>query len=29
VYRIKITVPNPARELKPGMPVDADIITGP
>ncbi|HEY6006980.1 MAG TPA: HlyD family efflux transporter periplasmic adaptor subunit [Geobacteraceae bacterium] len=27
VYRIKITVPNPAMELKPGMPVDAEIVT--
>ena len=27
VYRIKITVPNPDRELKPGMPADAEIIT--
>jgi len=25
VYRIKITVPNPAGELKPGMPADAEI----
>ncbi len=25
VYRIKIDVPNPAMELKPGMPVDAEI----
>jgi HlyD family secretion protein len=25
VYRIKIDIPNPAMELKPGMPVDADI----
>jgi len=28
VYRIKITIPNPAMELKPGMPVDAEIATG-
>ncbi|WP_298439270.1 efflux RND transporter periplasmic adaptor subunit, partial [Geobacter sp.] len=27
VYRIKITVPNPKMELKPGMPADAEIIT--
>lgn len=27
VYRIKITIPNPAMELKPGMPVDAEIVT--
>jgi HlyD family secretion protein len=27
VYRIKITIPNPAMELKPGMPADAEIIT--
>ena len=26
VYRIKIDVPNPAMELKPGMPADAEII---
>jgi len=25
VYRIKVDVPNPAMELKPGMPADADI----
>ncbi|GLH66851.1 efflux RND transporter periplasmic adaptor subunit [Geothrix edaphica] len=25
VYRIKIDIPNPAQELKPGMPVDAEI----
>jgi len=25
VYRIKIEIPNPAMELKPGMPVDAEI----
>jgi HlyD family secretion protein len=29
VYRIKITLKNPNRELKPGMPVDATIITSP
>lgn len=27
VYRIKITIPNPNRELKPGMPANAQIIT--
>jgi HlyD family secretion protein len=27
VYRIKITIPNPAMELKPGMPADAEIVT--
>jgi HlyD family secretion protein len=27
VYRIKITIPNPAMELKPGMPADAEILT--
>lgn len=27
VYRIKITVPNPAAELKPGMPADATVFT--
>ena len=27
VYRVKITLPNPRRELKPGMPVDAVILT--
>lgn len=26
VYRIKITLPNPHRELKPGMPADAEIL---
>jgi HlyD family secretion protein len=26
VYRIKIDVPNPHRELKPGMPADAEIL---
>ncbi|WP_243688416.1 efflux RND transporter periplasmic adaptor subunit [Geotalea toluenoxydans] len=26
VYRIKITVPNPQMELKPGMPADAEIL---
>ena len=25
VYRIKVDIPNPAMELKPGMPVDAEI----
>jgi HlyD family secretion protein len=29
VYRIKITLPNPKGELKPGMPVDAVIVTPP
>ena len=28
VYRIKIEVPNPAMELKPGMPADAEIFLG-
>lgn len=28
VYRIKITMPNPQMELKPGMPADAIISTG-
>lgn len=27
VYRVKITLPNPNRELKPGMPADAEILT--
>ncbi len=27
VYRIKITIPNPLMELKPGMPADAEIET--
>ncbi|KAA3602315.1 MAG: HlyD family efflux transporter periplasmic adaptor subunit [Candidatus Scalindua sp. AMX11] len=26
VYRIKVEIPNPNRELKPGMPADADIL---
>jgi HlyD family secretion protein len=26
VYRIKVDVPNPSSELKPGMPADADIL---
>jgi len=26
VYRIKIDIPNPAQELKPGMPADAEIL---
>ena len=26
VYRIKVDLPNPAMELKPGMPVDAEIV---
>lgn len=29
VYRIKITLPNPKGELKPGMPLDAVIVTTP
>ncbi len=28
VYRIKITIPNPNMELKPGMPADGEILTG-
>jgi membrane fusion protein YbhG len=28
VYRIKVTIPNPALELKPGMPADGEILTG-
>jgi len=28
VYRVKITIPNPNMELKPGMPADAEILTG-
>ncbi|MBT0654557.1 efflux RND transporter periplasmic adaptor subunit [Geomobilimonas luticola] len=27
VYRIKITIPNPDMELKPGMPADGEILT--
>ncbi len=27
VYRIKVVIPNPNRELKPGMPADAEILT--
>jgi|WetSurMetagenome_2_1015567.scaffolds.fasta_scaffold05305_5 HlyD family secretion protein len=27
VYRIKVTVPNPSRELKPGMPADVTVDT--
>ena len=27
VYRIKITIPNPNMELKPGMPADGEILT--
>jgi HlyD family secretion protein len=26
VYRIKVDIPNPHMELKPGMPADADIV---
>jgi HlyD family secretion protein len=26
VYRIKVDVPNPSLELKPGMPADAEIL---
>lgn len=29
VYRLKIDVPNPSHELKPGMPADADIAVPP
>jgi HlyD family secretion protein len=28
VYRVKIDIPNPAQELKPGMPADAEIRSG-
>jgi len=28
VYRVKITIPNPNMELKPGMPADGEIQTG-
>jgi HlyD family secretion protein len=28
VYRIKVDIPNPSMELKPGMPADADILVG-
>ena len=28
VYRVKIDLPNPQMELKPGMPADAEILTG-
>ncbi len=28
VYRIKVDIPNPGHELKPGMPADADILVG-
>jgi HlyD family secretion protein len=28
VYRVKIDLPNPEMELKPGMPADAEILTG-
>jgi len=28
VYRIKIDIPNPEQELKPGMPADAEIMLG-
>ncbi|HET58341.1 MAG TPA: HlyD family efflux transporter periplasmic adaptor subunit, partial [Deltaproteobacteria bacterium] len=27
VYRVKIDIPNPRLELKPGMPADAEIVT--
>jgi len=26
VYRVKITIPNPKMELKPGMPADTEIL---
>ena len=29
VYRVKIDLPNPDQELKPGMPADAEILTAP
>jgi len=29
VYRIKVEIQNPGMELKPGMPADAEILTGP
>ncbi len=29
VYRVKIDIPNPDRELKPGMPADGRILLGP
>ena len=28
VYRIKVSIPNPKMELKPGMPADVEILTG-
>ncbi len=28
VYRIKVTIPNPQLELKPGMPADGEILVG-
>ena len=28
VYRVKIDIPNPEMELKPGMPADAEIVVG-
>jgi membrane fusion protein YbhG len=28
VYRVKVDIPNPNMELKPGMPADADILVG-
>ena len=28
VFAVKISIPNPGLELKPGMPADASIITG-
>jgi hypothetical protein len=29
VYRIKVDIPNPDRELKPGMPADGKILLTP
>jgi len=28
VYRVKIDIPNPHMELKPGMPADGEILVG-
>lgn len=28
VYRLKVDIPNPAQELKPGMPADGEILSG-